>query len=445
MKLKLRRIIQIVLSICIGVAISFLAGNRFAIMNCINQYKNIELQSQEMLFYNWNSKGENDFTSGEDPQIIINGIGTYVNNLQINAILSDQNTSNKVMIYYTEKPEEEFSADKCIQVDRSFVGKNKNIEIKKQIYNIRLDLTEEKDAALQINVVQINPRKFGFSVMDGLLLAVMLIGAGTVFYYRAFLKSIYRERELIVTLVRNDLKSRYAGSFFGLIWAFVQPCMTILVFWIVFELGFRTLPVNNVKFILWFVPAYIPWIYFSDAVVNTTGCLREYSYLVKKMKFPIEVLPVVKVLSSFIIHVFFVLIMSIIYAFYRYKISIMALQIIYYAFALTCLLLGVAWLISAIAVFMKDFTQIISIVLQLGFFMIPIFWNDADMSPKVLFVLKFNPAFYIVQGYRESMIDGKFFWDRPILTAYYWIVTIIVFALGIRIFKKLRGHFADLI
>ena len=116
MKLKLRRIIQIVLSICIGVAISFLAGNRLAIMNCINQYKNIELQSQEMLFYNWNSKGENDFTSGEDPQIIINGIGTYVNNLQIDAILSDQNTSNKVMIYYTEKPEEEFSARLCQQL-----------------------------------------------------------------------------------------------------------------------------------------------------------------------------------------------------------------------------------------------------------------------------------------------------------------------------------------
>lgn len=445
MKLKVRRIVQAFLSICIAIVISFLAGNRLAITNYINQYTDIVLQSQKMVFYNWNSIDEDHYVSGEDPQIIMNSIETYVNNLQIDAKLTDQNTANKVMIYYTEEPGEEFSAEKCILADRSFLGKTKSIEIKKKVYSIRLDLTEEENATLQFNAIQVNPRKFGFSITDGLLLVVMLIGAATIFYYRIFLKNIYRERELIITLVRNDLKSRYAGSFFGLVWAFVQPCMTILVFWVVFELGFRTLPVNNVKFILWFVPAYIPWIYFSDAVVNTTSCLREYSYLVKKMKFPIEVLPVVKVLSSFIIHIFFVLIMSIIYAFYRYKISIMALQIIYYAFALTCLLLGISWLISAIAVFMKDFTQIISIVLQLGFFMIPIFWNDADMSSKVLFFLKFNPAFYIVQGYRESMIDGKFFWDRPILTAYYWIITIIMFALGIRIFKKLRGHFADLI
>lgn len=61
---------------------------------------------------------------------------------------------------------------------------------------------------------------------------------------------------------------------------------------------------------------------------------------------------------------------------------------------------------SAVAVFMKDFTQIINILLQLGFFMIPVFWNEADMKPDVVMVLKLNPVFYIVQGYRDSLLDG---------------------------------------
>jgi len=123
----------------------------------------------------------------------------------------------------------------------------------------------------------------------------------------------------------------------------------------------------------------------------------------------------------------------------------MAVQVVYYLFAVTCFLIGLAWLTSAIAVFMKDFTQIISIILQIGFFIIPVFWNDAEMSPKVLTLLKFNPVFYVIQGYRDSMLNSVFFWDRPAYTAYYWSITIIIFVAGIKLFQKLRKHFADLI
>jgi ABC-type polysaccharide/polyol phosphate export systems, permease component len=256
---------------------------------------------------------------------------------------------------------------------------------------------------------------------------------------------MWRQREMIKALVKNDLKSRYAGSFFGLVWAFVQPVMTILVFWYVFELGFRTAPVNNVRFILWFIPAYIPWVYFQDAVIGTSNCLREYSYLVKKIKFPVHVLPAVKILSSLVIHSFFIVFMIVIFFIYRYHLSVLTFQMAYYIAAMTFLLAGLGFLMSAVAVFMKDFTQIINILLQLGFFMIPVFWNEADMKPDVVMVLKLNPVFYIVQGYRDSLLDGVPFWEHPLYTAYYWIVSGILFAAGAGLFKKSRKHFADLI
>lgn len=256
---------------------------------------------------------------------------------------------------------------------------------------------------------------------------------------------MWQQIELIQTLVKNDLKSRYAGSFFGLFWAFAQPVLTILVFWYVFELGFRTAPVNNVRFILWFIPAYIPWVYFQDAVIGTSNCLREYSYLVKKIKFPVHVLPVVKILSSLVIHSFFIVFMLAIFWIYQYPVSVLVVQLVYYMAAMTFFLAGLGLLMASIAVFMKDFTQIINILLQLGFFMIPVFWNVTDMRPEVVMALKINPVFYIVQGYRDSLLDGVAFWEHPLYTVYFWIVAGILFAAGAGLFKTSRKHFADLI
>ncbi len=256
---------------------------------------------------------------------------------------------------------------------------------------------------------------------------------------------MWQQFELIQTLVKNDLKSRYAGSFFGLVWAFAQPVLTILVFWYVFELGFRTAPVNEVRFILWFIPAYIPWVYFQDAVIGTAGCLREYSYLVKKIKFPVHVLPAVKILSSLVIHSFFIVFMIVIFLLYRYPVPALVIQLVYYMSAMTFFLAGLGLLMSAIAVFMKDFTQIINILLQLGFFMIPVFWNVTDMKPEVVMALKINPVFYIVQGYRDSLLDGVAFWEHPLYTVYFWSVSGILFAAGAGLFQTSRKHFADLI
>ena len=106
---------------------------------------------------------------------------------------------------------------------------------------------------------------------------------------------------------------------------------------------------------------------------------------------------------------------------------------------------GLSWLISALSVFMKDFAQIIGIILQLGYFAIPIFWTEDMMAPAVLMVLKLNPIYYIVQGYRDCMSGNTFFWQYPWLTVYFWTFSIIVFLAGITLFEKAKKHFADLL
>ena len=259
------------------------------------------------------------------------------------------------------------------------------------------------------------------------------------------LKEIIQGKTLLFNLAKNDLKSRYAGSFFGIVWALIQPLVTILVFWYVFQVGFKSAPINNVEFILWFAAAYIPWVYFNDGLMSSTNCLYEYSFLIKKIKFPVSLLPLVKICSSAMIHSFFICFIFFMYLVYGYSFDVMWFQALYYTFALTCLLVGLSWIMSSLAVFFKDFSQIVAVVLQVGFWLTPIFWSSEGMSEVVLFTIKLNPLYYITQGYRDTFFYSVSFMEHPTLTAYFWVVTGIVFIVGAVLYQKLRPHFADIL
>ena len=77
----------------------------------------------------------------------------------------------------------------------------------------------------------------------------------------------------------------------------------------------------------------------------------------------------------------------------------------------------------------------------------PIMWNIDAMNPSPVlgFILKLNPMFYIVQGYRDAMINGVWFFEKPYLTIYFWVLTLALFLLGTTVFKRLRVHFADVL
>ena len=141
-------------------------------------------------------------------------------------------------------------------------------------------------------------------------------------------------RKLTVTLAVNDFKTKYSGSYLGIFWAFVQPVVTVTVYWFVFQLGFRSDPVKDFPFVLWLIAGIVPWFYFSDALNGGTNSLLEYNYLVKKVVFNIDILPIVKVCSALFVHGFFVCFMFILYLAYGYGIDLYCIQDIYY----TCLL-----------------------------------------------------------------------------------------------------------
>ncbi len=264
------------------------------------------------------------------------------------------------------------------------------------------------------------------------------------FFY--FIADVFKSRQTLWNLAKNDFRSRYLNSFLGAVWAFVQPLVTILVFWFVFEIGFRNPPINDVPFIVWFVPAFLSWSFFSECLNASTNSLKEYSYLVKKMNFRVSLIPIVKVISSTFVHIAFIGVIVVLVLVYDVGLSIYNLQVIYYFGCTVILLTGLAWLLSALAVFLGDIANFVNVAIQIGFWMTPIFWSPDTMSPTVVTIFKIiNPMFYICRGYRDAFVDHVWFWEYQNTGIFFWATTTVIFVSGAIVFKKLKPHFADVL
>ena len=258
---------------------------------------------------------------------------------------------------------------------------------------------------------------------------------------------LYHNKRLILSLSRNDFKTKYAGSYLGIVWAFIQPVVTIMVYWFVFTIGLKAGDMAEYPFVLYLISGIIPWFFFQDALNGGTNALMEYNYLVKKLVFKISILPIVKVLSALFVHAFFVVFALIICSFNGYTPTLHTLQIFYYTGCTFVFVLALVYATSAIVAFFRDLTQIINIFLQVGIWMTPIMWDINRLSghPMLMKIFKLNPMYYIVSGYRDSILGQTWLTAHWKWGIYFWVVTIIIFILGSGIFKRLKLHFADVL
>ena len=283
-----------------------------------------------------------------------------------------------------------------------------------------------------------------------LALACIIFG---IYYDRMFIipKELFQSRELIWKLAKNDFKKRYAGSYLGFLWALVQPVVTVVMYWIVFDKVFQTRSQMvssgvEVPYVLFLTAGLVPWFYFSEAITNRTNALLEYSYLVKKVVFNISILPIIKLIAATFIHIFFVVVLLVVAAGYGYYPNLYTLQVVYYSFCMFVLVLAASYCTCAVVVFFKDLAQIINIGLQVGMWATPILWNIGMLhDDKIVTLFKLNPLVYIVNGYRNAIYGDEWFFEHFYSSTYFWIFTVTLFCIGSLIFKRLKVHFADVL
>ena len=264
-----------------------------------------------------------------------------------------------------------------------------------------------------------------------------------------FLESIKKNKDLIWFLAKDDIKKRYAGSALGILWAFAQPLVTILIYWFVFQVGLRsTAPgqYEGTPFLLWIMCGLIPWFFFSDGINSITSVFIEYSYLVKKVVFDIRILPLIKIISASFVHLFFIGILFLVMVLYGLIPTISFIQVIYYSFCMIALTLAIGYFTASLSVFFRDLPQLVQVCLQAGMWLTPILWSFDMLKDRCFsFIFKLNPMFYIVEGYRSALLGNVWFFQNWKLTIYFWGLVFILTIIGYHVFKKMKPHFADVL
>ena len=284
----------------------------------------------------------------------------------------------------------------------------------------------------------------------------VLIGVSCILGYAWYDKltvlpvELFHSRNLIKRLSINDFKKRYAGSYMGIVWALAQPVVTVVMYYIVFDVIFQSRAQavsggTEMPYVLFLTAGLVPWFFFTEALTNGTTSLLEYNYLVKKVLFKISILPIVKIIAAMFIHVFFICVMLVIACVYGYYPNIYWIQFIYYIGCEFLLVLSLSYATCAIVVFFRDLLQIINIGLQLFQWFTPILWNIAIVPDDYKWIIKLNPMAYIVEGYRNTIMGDTWFFEHFYSSTYFWLFVVAAFSIGTLIFKCSKPHFADVV
>lgn len=304
-------------------------------------------------------------------------------------------------------------------------------------------------AAVVLNILLITAKALPVVSRAVCCVAVDAVAVACVVWIEDLLRiplEIFRDRGMFLAIVKNDFQARFAGSYLGLFWAYVQPVITLCLYWFVFQFGLRAGNVSEHPFVLYLMSGLIPWFYFSESWGGGSNALVEYSYLVKKVVFNVSFLPVIKVCSAMFVHLVFVVIVTVLTFVYGYGVHPWLLQLVYYILCNMVLVLGLSYITAACTVFFRDMTQIVGIILTVGVWMTPIMWNpEVTMSPKLQTIFRLNPMYYIVDGFRDCLLGKNWFWEKPVWSVYFWCFAILVYLLGVKMFNRLKAHFSDVL
>jgi len=258
-----------------------------------------------------------------------------------------------------------------------------------------------------------------------------------------FISQLYQNRMLILNLSQRDFRKKYISNYFGLVWAILDPLAFIVILYLVFGVRYGKTNPEEVPFIVYLVAGYIAYDFFSMTFRSITTCIYDHAFLLKKVNFRVAILPIVTLSSQLIIHGIVLLIGAAVLIMNSIYPQVYWFQLLYYLLALCILLVSLGWLTSSVYLFFPDISNIVAIVSQALLFISPIFWNMQGQYQNIQVVLKLNPLFYIVNGYRESLYNHQGFWTHPVLTLYFWSFCLVALVAGVIVFKKLRPHFAD--
>ena len=261
-----------------------------------------------------------------------------------------------------------------------------------------------------------------------------------------FFKDVIKNRKLIMQLGKNDFKNRFANTSLGAIWGFLQPFIFMLTYAIVFQFILKTGSGGDYPYAVWFFPGMTMWQWINDTIMSASNSIRTYSYLVKKVVFPVDIIPIISLLANSFVSLFLLAIATVVCMAFKFVPNI--LQLIYMIFAVYAFLIAITRFTSAVATLVPDFSNLLGIIMQIGMWLTPVVWDFSMIAEHhtITRVMKCLPFTYLVTAIRDVFMGGNIITEGyGIYTIIFWIITVIMFLWGNHVFNKNKKDFADVL
>lgn len=245
-------------------------------------------------------------------------------------------------------------------------------------------------------------------------------------------------REFLKSNVKKDIRGKYKGSFLGVLWSFINPLLSVLVYVIVFPYIMR-IKVEN--YLIYLITGIIPWTFFTSSINMGMISVLSNADIIKKVYFPRIILPISSVTSCLVNFLISCAIILLFCIGSGLGISIQLLWLPLIAIIQYIMLLGFTFILSAIEMYMRDIEHIINFILSMAFYVTPILYTPDIFPDNLVWVLKLNPMAYLVNAYRCIFFYQKIpnFLELGIVSVF----SIVIFAIGYFVFEKLQKGFAE--
>lgn len=253
------------------------------------------------------------------------------------------------------------------------------------------------------------------------------------------LNELYAYREMIVSLVRKDLRGRYKGSVLGFLWTFINPLLQLMVYTVVFSVIMRA---GIDKFYLFLFVALVPWIFFSSAITGGATSILSQQDMVKKIYFPRQVLPISYVTSSFVNMLLCFLVIFCVLIITGFGINLNALLYLPVVMIVEYILaLGIGLLSAALTVYFRDLEYILGIVTMAWMYLTPVMYSVDLVPEQLLPIFNLNPMTPIIIVYRDILYYKAIPQISTLLHAF--ILGLLMLLIGSAVFSRLQRNFVE--
>ncbi len=252
--------------------------------------------------------------------------------------------------------------------------------------------------------------------------------------------------ELIFSLAKRELLTRYKGSVLGLVWAVLTPVVMIAIFTFIFAgiFGARFgAEHSSWDYALYLFCGLLPWSMFQETLQQSANTIVAHANLVKRVVFPLETLPVALAFSALANQVFATVALLIATVVIRHDLRLTALWFPVLLIPQLLLTLGAAWLIASLGVFLRDIAQGVTLLLMAWMYLTPIIYPESIVPSRFQLFINLNPFTSLIRSYRRIFLDGA----SPdwLGLGYFTVIALVMFVFGYWWFARSRKNFSDVI